>query len=146
MNSASFLAVSTLTRNTQSLGSLSLTPGQVSSSLLRPPPMTLTSFFFFRTIKMKRLGSNSSVFGSASEQSRHISFGSYWHGMMFADRDGAKDFSFCLLSCQEKDTSAWVAYIALWDKDCIPLQLSVQCSHLLMISQLICVIKLRFIQ
>lgn len=53
MNSASFFAVSALTKNTRSLGSLSLTPGQVS--FLAPPPhlpppsthvpLTLTSFF-----------------------------------------------------------------------------------------------------
>lgn len=39
MNSASLLAASTWTRNTRGLGSLTLTPGQVSSSGPRPPPM-----------------------------------------------------------------------------------------------------------
>ncbi len=68
MNSASFFAVSALTKNTRSLGSLSLTPGQVS--FLVPPalyPCTPDSNLFFCTTEMKRVGNNSSVFGSVSE-------------------------------------------------------------------------------
>lgn len=90
MNSASFLAVSVLARNTRGLGSLSLTPGQVSSSAPRPPTMYAWVSPLPHNTGVKRVGNNASVFGRASEQSRRISFGNYWHGTMFADRDRTK--------------------------------------------------------